>query len=185
MPAYRVELDRSKGGHNLVNGADAMVVFAADATQAKEIAAAQNEADGQAWIVDGTATEVVAATDWEGWTFSGSLSSGQSASYTADDTNNTIDLIAAQLVILFNAQTGIGNAAYNSTTNVLTIAGVADNLGDQKAAFQIKPPTSVESVPSLVGTIVDEGVVGADVTVALPADAAVVPQVVARLSQTA
>ena len=39
MPAYYVALNPEIGGHTLVGGNDAMVVFAADATAAKQIAA--------------------------------------------------------------------------------------------------------------------------------------------------
>jgi hypothetical protein len=49
MPAYLVTLDRTKSGHTLAHGADAMVVFAASATAAKQAAAAKFDGDGLAW----------------------------------------------------------------------------------------------------------------------------------------
>lgn len=184
MPAYLVTLDLTKGGRNLVAGANAMVVFAASATAAKQAAAAKFDGEGAAWIDDGTATEIAAASTWIGWTFVVTLSGGISVSLTATGSGqDTIDEIAAALVVLLNA-TAINGAAYNSTTQVLTVAAAADGLGAQRLTVQIIPPDGKSSVDSLVGTIVDEGSAAADVTVVLPADAAVIPSVPVALIQT-
>lgn len=183
MPAYLVTLDRTKGGRNLMEGADAMVVFATDATQAKQAAAAKYDGDGQCWVDDGTATAIVAATDWLGWTFRITLSGGISVSLVATGSGqDTIDEIGAALVTLLNA-TAIDNAAYNTTSQVLTVAGTADNLGVQKLSVEIIPPNGKSSVAGLVGTIVHQGSAGDAVSVVLPADAAVIPSVPTAVKQ--
>jgi len=185
MPAYLVTLDRTKSGHTLVQGADAMVIFAASATAAKQAAAAKFEGDGLAWLNDATATEIVAGTDWQGWTFRVTILGGfgtggdepRTVAVVGDATDNTVDEIAAALVTALNALDGIANAAYNATTNTLTVAGAADGLGDEELEVSIIPPGGSASIASLVGTITDGGVAAADLTVVLPADNAVIPNV--------
>lgn len=191
MPAYLVTLDRTKSGHTLVQGADAMVIFAASATAAKQAAAAKFEGDGLAWLNDSTATEIVAGTDWQGWTFRVAILGGfgtggdepRTVAVVGDATDNTVDEIAAALVTALNALDGIANAAYNATTNTLTVAAAADALGDQKLEVSIIPPGGSASVASLVGAITDGGVAAADLTVVLPADNAVIPNVLAPVAQ--
>jgi hypothetical protein len=147
MPAYLVTLDRNKSGHTIVQGADAMVIFAASATAAKQAAAAKFEGDGLAWLNDSTATEIVAGTDWQGWTFRVAILGGfgtggdepRTVAVVGDATDNTVDEIAAALVVALNALDGIANAAYNATTNTLTVAAAADALGDQKLEVSIIP----------------------------------------------
>ena len=187
MPAYFVTLDPTKSGHTLPEGANAMVVFAEDATHAKEICSSRNPGDGAAWTTDGTATEVVQDADWVGWTFEVSVLGGlggggnEAGSAIAVGTvgDNTIDEIAALLVIACNALTGIANSSYDAATNILTIASIADGLGDQTVQVKITPPGGDSEVPALVGTIVDEGIAGAVLTLVLPADTAVIPIVAA------
>ena len=191
MPAYLVTLDRTKSGHTLPNGVDAQVVFAADATTAKQIAAAKYDGDGAAWTTDGTATEITAASDWAGWKFDVTILSGfgtggtspATASVTADATTNTMDEIGAALATALNALPLIANAAYNTTSNTLTIAGTADALGDKQVEVYITPPLGKSSVAALVGTIVDGGASGDALSVILPADAAVVPVSRAAVTQ--
>lgn len=186
MPAYLVTLDRSKGGHTLVHGADAMVVFATTTAEAKQLAAAQYEGDGLAWINDATATEVTAAADWNGWTFAVDVIGGAapiSVATTGTATDNTVDKIAAALVVALNATPTIAAASYSASTNVLTVAGAADNLGDLSLAVSITPPEGKTPVDALVGTIVDGGAEADPLTVVLPADATAVPQALAAVKQ--
>lgn len=184
MPAYLVTLDRAKCGRSLSEGCDAMTVFAASGAAAKQIAASKYDGEGTAWITDGTATEITAASNWLGWTFKFQISGLPSweVSYTAEGANDTIDEIGAALVVLFNA-TVIDAAAYNSTTQVLTVAGVADNLGASQLYVTITPPNGKSGIDSLVGTVVDGGIAGAVLSVVLPADAAVIPSVPVSLTQ--
>lgn len=191
MPAYLVTLDRTKSGHTIVQGADAMVTFAASATAAKQAAAAKFEGDGLAWLNDSTATEIVAGTDWQGWTFRVAILGGfgtggdepRTVAVVGDATDNTVDEIAAALVTALNGLDGIANAAYNATSNILTVAAAADALGNQKLEVSIIPPGGSASIASLVGAITDGGVAAADLTVVLPADNAVIPNVLAPVAQ--
>jgi len=192
MPAYIVTLNREKGGKTLTEGADAMVVFATDATEAKEICAAKYQGEGDLWTsANSTVTEIVQDADWDGWTFKFDILDGfgvgadepVSFSLTGDATDNTIDEIGAALVTLFNAHADIANAAYNSTSQVLDVTGVADGFGDQTLVVTITPPGGFSGIPSQVGTIVHEGIAGAVLSVELPADAAVIPIVAAPVIQ--
>ena len=191
MPAYLVTMDRTKSGHTIVQGADAMVIFAASATAAKQAAAAKFEGDGLAWLNDSTATEIVAGTDWQGWTFRVAILGGfgtggdepRTVAVVGDATDNTVDEIAAALVTALNGLDGIANAAYNATSNTLTVAAAADALGNQKLEVSIIPPGGSASIASLVGAITDGGVAAADLTVVLPADNAVIPNVLAPVAQ--
>lgn len=193
MPAYFVSLDLTKSGHNLVGGANGMVVFAASETAAKEICSSKFDGDGNAWATDGTATEIVADADFNGWTFKVRVLGGLGAEadesgevvVVGDGDDNTIDEIGALLVTALNALTGIDNASYNSTSNTLTIASGSggDDLGDQSVEVDIIPPSGKSSIPSLVGTIVHEGDATDILSVVLPADAAVIPIVAATVKQ--
>ena len=100
-----------------------------------------------------------------------------------DSTNDTVDEIAAALVTALNALDGIANAAYNATSNTLTVAGTADALGVQKLEVSIIPPGGSASIASLVGAITDGGASGAALSVVLPADNAVIPNVLAPVAQ--
>lgn len=187
MPAYYVTLNREKVGMTLPEGADSLILFADDATMAKQLAQAHFSFSDAHWNSGyATVTEVAAASDWNGWTFRVTVAPGESSQIqvtkVADATDNTIDEIAAALVVLLNA-TSIDNAAYNSTTQVLTVAGAADALGDKELKVEIIPPNGFDSVASLVGTIVDAGSSGDAVTVVLPADADAVPKLYGKASQ--
>lgn len=164
MPAFVVALDRTKSGHTLPQGANAMVVFAATDVLAKQAAAAKYESDGAAWLNDSTATEIVANTDWNGWTFKVDILGGfgagtdpASVSVVGTADTNTIDEIGAALVTALNALPVIANASYNAGTNVLTIASAADGLGAQAVQVSITPPGGANPIPGLVGAIVDRG----------------------------
>lgn len=191
MPAYFVTLDQSKSGHQLRGGGDAMVVFAANATAAMEICAAKYPSDGLAWLNDATATEIEAAADFNGWTLRILIQSGLGAGgdehgefvVTGTATDNTIDEIAALMVTALNAHADIAGAAYNATSNTLTIAQTTDGLGDQTVEVSLTPPGGESEIPSLIGTITDGGVAGDALTVVLPADAVEIPVVLAVVQQ--
>ena len=182
MPAYIV-VAASLCGSTLENRSNAQVVFAADATQAKEICAAKFDGDGSLWST-ATVTEIVAGTDWSGWTFYIGITKGfgtstlepRTVEVVGTDANETIDKIAALLVTALNALPVIANASYDAETQILTVASIADGIGDAKLIVKITPPNGKSEIPSLVGTIVDGGIAGADLTVVLPADTDVVPQ---------
>lgn len=101
---------------------------------------------------------------------------------------DTYDTLGAAAVTALNAAGfGITHAAYNSSTNVLTVAGTADNIGDHELTVALVPANSVNSVPvrGAIGAIVDDGVSGAALTVAFGADNYVIPQPAAGLRAVA
>lgn len=184
MPAYIV-LAASLCGATLEGHANAQVVFAANATQAKEICASKFDSDGALWST-ATVTEVTACTNWSGWTFKIEITKGfgtggadpNSVTVLGSDTNETIDKVAALLVTALNALPVIANASYDAATNILTVASIADGIGDAKLLVTITPPDGKSAIASLVGTVVDGGIAGAVLTVILPADSAVIPRTV-------
>lgn len=186
MPAYLVEVDRTKQcAADGPQGVNSMVVFAASTAQAKEIAKAEYDGgDGDARWTDATVTEIVQATvnNWVGWRFKmvarKASEDNVELDYTAVD--DTIDEVGAAMVVVQNARSDISASAYNSTTNVFSFSGIADNLGDYALTVEIFPPGKQTPVASLVGTIVDEGSAGAVLSVALPSDTAVIPAVRAK-----
>ena len=125
-------------------------------------------------------SEIVADADFNGWTFALDVIGGAapiSVSVTGTATDNTIDEVAALLVTALNADAEIAGASYNGTTNVLTVAETTDAIGDRTLEVTITPPGGYSGIAALVGTIVDGGASGDAITLALPADAAVIPQV--------
>lgn len=188
MTAYLVRLDPKTSGMTSIDGMRAVVVEAGNSTIAKQMAGIAAYADPEAFLADtgiDDASEVILGdTDWEGWTFMVTIHSGFGA---GDDEPFTVthvgaagedtDDVGAALVALLNANDDIASAAYNSTGEILTAAGSADGFGDQKLSLRVIPPGETVSVSSLVGTIVDEGVAAADLTVVLPDDGAIIPKI--------
>ncbi len=178
---YLVTLDTARLGRTLKNGCNAMLVYANDDTAAKEACAAKFDGDGAAWTSnEATATAIAAGTDFNGWTLKVSIfgaTFNKTFSVVGDVTNNTIDEIAALMVIALNADAAIAGAAYNSTSQVLKVAETTDNLGAHDIAVELIPPNGYSSIASLIGTIVDHGIAGAVLSAVLPADAAVIPSV--------
>lgn len=168
MAVYLLTLPEQPG-LTLKHGADQMIVQAASATQAKEMAQAKFDGDGSTWT-GATATELASTADFEGWKFDISLytSTPKHFTYTGTSANDTIDEIGAALVTLINADADIANAAYNTTSNTLTVAGTADGLGDKELIVKITPPSGTAPIASLVGTITDGGATDAAVSVILP-----------------
>lgn len=182
--AYIVTLPLTEGGKSLRDGVNSVVVYAEDTSQAKEAAAALFNGDA-AW--SSATVTAIAAGDYTGWTVRVRLSDPDKAvtasdytmvdvSVTGDATNNTIDEVAALLVTALNATSAIAGAAYNATTQVLTVAETTDGLGDHVLRVDFTHPSFEQPIASLVGTIVDEGSAGAAVTVTLKADAVVPPK---------
>ena len=192
MPAYMVEASRDAATRR-IEGVDTAIVFAADASTAKKVCQARWGGDSDAVWNGATVTEIVAGTNWIGWVFRAQVfhpSTGATVvdlSLTATGAGqDTIDEIGAALVTALNALSNVAASAYNSTTQVLDVTGIADGFGDHRLVFTIKPPLAQNegdvNISDLVGTIVHLGAAGAVLSVVLPADATVVP-IVRQLSK--
>lgn len=92
-----------------------------------------------------------------------------------------LDAIAADLVTALNAHAEIANAAYAAPN--LTIAGVADGMGDASVFITVNPPSGNTNadVSFLYGTITHEGIAAAALAVALVADTETKPEVLAEV----
>ncbi len=153
--AYLVALPL-KGGMTLKGGNDAAIVWAENATQAKDLAAAamSNDVPAGAWA-NATATALVVGTELEGWTFTINLKDPVTPftelSVSVTGTNGqVIDDIGTALATALNATSEIANAAYNTGTNVLTIVAAGDGMGDWFIECIAKPPATATST-SLIG----------------------------------
>jgi hypothetical protein len=174
-------------------GVDAMVVVAETSADALAMAASKTDGDSKALWLGATATELIVAANLDGWTLTVTISKPNgdvlSSTTVVGVGGATVDTIAALMVTALNATAAIANASYNAGTNVLTVAAIADNIGDHSIAVAVKPPAATHgsplAIPGFVGTIVDEGVAGAVLTVALAADAYTKPKVMATVKQVA
>ncbi len=136
-----------KGGMNLYEGCDSVIVWAEDATQAKSLAAAAMPQDvpAAAWT-NATATALVVNTELEGWTFTITLDdpitpfTALSVSVTATN-GQVIDDVGTALATALNA-TVINGAAYNTGSNVLTIVETTDGMGDWVINVYAYPPAT-------------------------------------------
>lgn len=182
LKPYLVQRSRTKS----VDGVTALAVMATDAAEAKVVANSYTGKDRPGAWSNATVTEIAAtSTALVGYSFRFILtdpaddSVAANVTVTGDATNDTIDEIAALAVTALNALSNIAAASYDAATNILTVAGAADGLGDHNLAVHVADPSG-EPINGtvLVGAITDEGVAGAAVTVALKADAGVVPKVV-------
>lgn len=187
-------LEHKEGGGQRM--ADAMVVSAADATNAKAIAKNQYGGSRSDWdnadvttladILSSTASALLGYK----WTVTVATPAGvvlERVSFTADATDDQLDEVGAALVVLLNATASIAAAAY--AANILTVAAISDDLGDHTLTMKVEPPvinfadgnerkSGNEVMPGFVGTIVDEGIAAAVLTVAFPIDGYIVPTVI-------
>ncbi len=91
---------------------------------------------------------------------------------------NSYEVMLGQMVTILNAQTDIANAEVEMSELLLgprlfTIASIADNIGDSTVSVRFGTPHS-GNVPGLTSTIVDGGIAGAVLTMAIPAIASLV-----------
>lgn len=179
MPAYQLVLPyvaaQLYGGVNILN------VFAADANAAKVLANAKFGQDAAGIWDNATVTEIATAADLEDWTFSMRIydpalgpddESTIEVSVTAVDTDD-IDDVGGDLVTALNGTDAISGAAYNTGTNVLTIAETTDGIGDWHVDIYASAPAAlgfdpgVNLAPMFHGTITHEGSTGAALAVTL------------------
>lgn len=191
MPAYLVQLPGDNPSLAKFNGVDSMVIFAADANDAKAMAKSQIDGDANAPWGNATVTEIAAAANLIGFTFNIVVTSpagevvANVSQVCTGASHDTIDEVGALLATALNATDDIANAAYNTSTQVLTVAtgSGGDDLGDHTVTVKVfkTDAPDPEPIPGFVDTITHEGAADAALSVEFPADAFVVPKVTALL----
>ena len=125
------------------------------------------------------ATTVTVAGGDDGLDFAASTLTG------GQDAFGGFDSIGAAAVVAIEAVGGADlTPSYNASTNVLTVAAIADDIGDHRLVVDLYDASKNEAVniPGLLGTIVDEGIAGAVLTVAFGADSYTLPSEPVQLS---
>lgn len=183
--AVQFDSNVNTGSRDGVKGA---IVAAENSTDAKALLKALHGDDVDAGWDNATYTAMAAEADLNGWSLNVSVISAAGVvladeTVTGDGTNKTVDLIAALMVTALNGTASIANASYNATSNTLTVASAADGIGDAHIAVSMTPPGSSVAVPGFVGTITDQGVAAAALTVALASDSYTVPKVTAQFAE--
>ena len=172
--------------------ASALVVQAEAAADAKALASAYFDGDSGwsgATSVALTAETLDASASMLGWTFKVSITGG--AAQTADPIEishvgtgtDDLDACMADLVIALNAHAEIANAAYVAPD--LTVAAIADGMGDATVRFFVYPPssecaavdTNLASLFTGAGGITHEGIAAAALAIELVADTESKPKV--------
>ncbi len=175
MPSYKVEVPGNTPGMTTSHGHNVMSVEAATGADAIAVAQGQYLGAKSAVFAAAVATEIDVATDMSpitndaGEVISFTLevtvtgsTLNETFTYAAVATDSYADVFAA-MVVLLNANVNIANAAFGS--NLLTIASIADGLGDHAVVATFKRGDG-PTIPSFLSTVVDEGIAGAVLTVA-------------------
>lgn len=176
--AYLVTLP-DRAGYTLLEGVDRMVVYAASADQAKEVAKAYFDGVGAAVWGDATVTEVAVAANLIGYTFhvqviqpDGDVLYDVSVPCTAA-ASDTVDEVAALLVTALEALgAALLTPSYDAGTQVLTVAAAGDMIGDHRVVAEVYRTDSEDQtpIPGFVASITDEGMAGAALSVTFAAD---------------
>lgn len=207
MATYLVQLPDNQPSQVLQDGCNAIIVIAASTAQAKAMAKAAFGADVNGPWDGATVTDLVLTSgdDWgQPYTYTLNVrvfdDSGEPLDDNADgativtngSTADTADEIGALFVTAIEAAyPSIQGAAYDASTNVLTIAAADgdddDDIGDHTVVVSCKVSLTgqvVDSgieIPGFFGTIVHEQTAADLLSVALPGDAVAIPRVLARV----
>lgn len=188
--AYAVTFDTETNlGIGSLGGLKGAVVYANSVADAKALLKAQYAGDMDYIWENATYTAIAAAANLLGWTLRIQVTTPATGAVIVDcsvvgaGTDDTIDELAALMVIALNATAPIAGSAYNAGTQVLKIAETTDALGDKRVNAWMYPPKSLYvSIPGFLGAVVDEGAGGAALTITLAADAYTVPVVTAKFA---
>jgi hypothetical protein len=177
---YAVTFDPSINTGSRDNVMGAVVVAESSADAKALLKSLHGDAVDAGWD-NATYTAMAAGADLAGWTaravvheVDGTVAADVTVTGAA---SATVDSIAALLVTALNATTAISNAAYNTSTNVLTVAGTSDAMGDGHFYLAFSPPGSTTAVPGFVGSHTEGGSNGAALSAPLAADSYTVPKV--------
>lgn len=191
MTSFLVKLSDSAPSKVLENGANAVIVEAEDATDAKTMAEFASKIDGADWA-GATVTTIAAPSDMLGWKVRVIALDPAAAAGVAplgDFTytgvaSDTLDLMGTGVAALINADANF-TSLYTAATQLLDIAAIGDDIGDHLILIGFFPPGAdtklvageIGGVTGFVASVVDEGIAAAVLTATLAADAHVVPSV--------
>ena len=191
MTSFLVKLSDSAPSKVLENGANAVVVEAEDAADAKLMAEFASKIDGADWA-GATATVIAAASDLLGWKLrvvvidpaaaAGVVALGD-FTYTGV-ASDTLDLMGTAVAALINADASF-TSLYTGASQLLDIAAIGDDVGDHIVLIGFFPPGAdttlvsgeIGGVAGFVASVVDEGIAAAVLTATFAADAHIVPSV--------
>ena len=141
MAVYVVQIVRS-GAQTFTNGRDCVLVNAATAADARAVAKNVQLGSGYTaamWDA-ATVTELAAPADLTGFRLRVTLlGEGIDVTVTAGE-GDTIDDMGTAMASALNALAAIAGAAYDTDTNLLTIAAEDDELATSTALVQFLPP---------------------------------------------
>ena len=206
MPIFLVSLADDEG-FTRRNGTGSMIASAETGNDARNICKSQftGFASDAAWesavvtqLTDTAANAANALVDWVFRILVENPSDNSliaDVSVTGDATNDTLDEIGTALATALNGTASIANAAYTAGTQELIVAaGVGDALGNMRVTVEVTPPVVTDSnnvqtndpkhIAGFIGSVVDEGLSNANLTVIFAGDAVVVPQVLATVQTT-
>lgn len=159
----------------LVEGKDTLIIGAESSAEAILTAKAYLHLPSDAAWVASTPVLLADPADLVGWRckisiYDTAAALVESVTVTAV-TTGTADSLGALLVTALNLTTSIAGAAYNSSTNVLTIAETTDGLGDHTVVAEFLPPTTWDdptiSLPAFYTSLTHEGSSGDALAVTL------------------
>lgn len=163
------------------NGYDGFAAQANSTAEAKALVKGYNPDDVDAVWTNATVTDMTAVlADLTGWTFLVHVNTTIPVNVSVVGiAGDTLDILMARMVTALLTGTGsVGTAiagtahsAYNTSTNVLTVSSIADNIGDKTITITVTPPTGLFvtgyswAQTDLVASKVDGGSAGAVLTV--------------------
>jgi len=159
----------------MIEGKDGFVVNAENATEAKKVIKASRLFPSDAAVEAASATLLADPADLADWRAKISIykpdaSLLEQVTVTGVSTA-TADSFGALLVTALNATSSIAGAAYNDSTNVLTIAETTDGIGDHTVVVEFLPPATWSdpsiSFDEFYSTLVHEGNSGEALSVTL------------------
>jgi len=174
MGLYHVQLPATAKTF-LEEGKDTFIVVAHTAAEALKVAKASVALPSDAAWAAATATAMADAADLEGWRAKITIVDDEGAAVETVTVTGaesaTADTIGALLVTALNATDSIAGAAYDTGTNVLTIAETSDGIGDSTVTCEFLPPTTWSdptiNFSEFFTTLVHEGAAGAALSVTL------------------
>ena len=163
--------------HYLVrSGLRSVILVADDETDAKAVAKAAIAGDTNTDWDTAAVTDLgaTAGTTLEGWRLNVKVDTPLDVEVynetVTGGVGDVLDDLAADMVTALETAGGASLTPSYSTPD-LTIAAIADGIGDHKVYVTVMPPATWEdadiAIPSFVGAITDEGIAGAVLAVAL------------------